>query len=293
MRKTVAIIGAGKVGRSLGRALALSGSFEISSACNRTAARADESVRFIGAGMPATDPVVAAGEAGLVLVTTSDSAIKLVCDAIASRGGFRKGAVVLHVSGALTAEVLAGARKCAAHIGSFHPLQTFPEAAVDPRSFEGVTCVYEGDARAESAVRAIVSALNGVAVHIEADEKPLYHAASVLACNCMVALIDAALEAFDAAGIPRKSAMTGVMPLVARTVENIGRIGTVAALTGPVARGDVQTVVRNVEAIRKRVPHLAGMFAELGLRAVEVALRKAAISQETALELRRVLGEKR
>ncbi len=285
----IAIVGAGRMGRTIGHALARAG-YDIGHVYNRDARRAEESARFIGKGMPVSDLSAIGSLAQTVLITTVDTAIEPVCRRLASAKAFRPDAVVLHMSGSMPSIALSAARDCGAHIGSLHPLQTVCQPSPEPAIFRGITFVYEGDAKAKQTMVGLVHAVRGLPVAIKPEQKEIYHAASVTACNYLVALLDAALDMYAAAGIGRDDAMTAIIPIVETTLANVEVMGAGRALTGPIARGDVDTVSRNIRAIAARAGHLKDLYAALGRVTVGLAKREGRISVVQADNLLRALA---
>ena len=183
-------------------------------------------------------------DADMVLLAVSDSAIESVCTELAS--SFKADAVVAHCSGALSSEILK------AHGGptaSMHPLQTFPNVEAALPKVKGTYAYCEGDESALPTIKALAQALGMQAVEIASKDKPLYHAAAVMACNNLVALMECALKLGEAANINRATMWQSLKPLIDATVENIDKHGTKEALTGPVARGDSATVSAHIAAI--------------------------------------------
>lgn len=183
-------------------------------------------------------------DADIVLLTVTDSAIESVCTELAS--SFKSDAVVAHCSGALSSEILQ------AHTGptaSMHPLQTFPNVEAALPKVKGTYAYCEGDKTALPVIKTLAQALGMQAVEIASKDKPLYHAAAVMACNNLVALMECALKLGEAANINRDTMWQSLKPLIDATVENIDKHGTKEALTGPVARGDVETLGSHLNAI--------------------------------------------
>lgn len=211
-------------------------------------------------------------DADMVLLTVSDSAIERVCAELAS--SFKPDAVVAHCSGALSSEILK------AHGGptaSMHPLQTFPNVEAALPKVKGTYAYCEGDETALPAVKALAQALGMQAVEIASKDKPLYHAAAVMACNNLVALMECALKLGEAANINRDTMWQSLKPLIDATVENIDKHGTKEALTGPVARGDVETLrahLNAIEASTQLSETQEKVYREMADQASELADRK-------------------
>ena len=288
-RPDIAIIGPGKVGRAIG-ILAGRAGWRVVSVGGRDPARAERAAAEIPAPAKTCSPIEAAATGALVLLTVPDEVIEPLCRELAVAGGFKQGAVVGHCSGALDSEVLAPAReRCGCAVGSMHPLQTFPTAAAAVERFPGTHCFCEGDERAAEVLEALAAAMGGLPVRIASAAKPLYHAAAVMACNYLVAMLDAAGAAGEAAGIDPATFRAAMAPIARATVENVLAMGSAAALTGPIARGDAETVRRHLAAMTGE-PRLARLYRAAGEWTVALAQRKGTIDAEAAGALRRVLG---
>jgi predicted short-subunit dehydrogenase-like oxidoreductase (DUF2520 family) len=254
--------------------------------------------RLIGATVPCVSPAEAAAAGDLVLLTVSDEAIEPLCGELAREGAFRTGAVVAHCCGALGSDVLEAARqRCGCHLGSMHPLQTFPtvERAVASLGRGDALCFCEGDEAAASVLAELAAAIGARAVRLDSADKAMYHAAAVMACNYIPALADAALLLCGLAGIDAETALAALGPLIRSTADNVVSACPVEALTGPVARGDADTVARHLEALRSAPADVAELYRAGGMRTVDLALRKGAIGEAKARALRELLesGRKR
>jgi MAF protein len=127
-------------------------------------------------------------KAGIVLITTRDDAITAACEAIAEREGFREGQIVLHVSGSLPSTILSPAKEKGAFIGSMHPLQSFADVDVAIETLGGSYFCLEGDKEAIEAAKELALSLKGQVMTIKTEDKPIYHAAAVIAADTVVYL---------------------------------------------------------------------------------------------------------
>lgn len=271
----MAVVGAGRVGSALARALARAGWPVVAVAC-RTAASARRAARFTGA--PAMEAGDAAALGRLVLVAVPDDQVAVAAREIAPR--VQRGAVVAHTSGVLSSDALAPVRRRGARAASLHPLMTMPSPSAGAAALPGTHFFHEGDRGTGPVLRAMAKALGGIPVSVSRRGKALYHAGAVLACNDLVALLDAAFGLFGLAGVPAPRARAALAPLVRRTVENVLALGPARALTGPVARGDAGTVARHLAALRGRPREI---YLSLGRATLDLARiprsRRAALAR--------------
>jgi len=290
-RPDIGIIGPGVVGTTLG-VLAARAGYRIAGLAGRTESKTRRAAGRIGEGVGTGSPAEIAGAAGLVLLTVPDDAIEPVCKALAEGGCFQAGAVVAHCSGALASEILAPARElCGAVIASMHPLQTFPNVDAGIKRVGGTYFFCEGDDPAVAALTALAEAIGGKAVRMASAGKLLYHAAAVMACNYLTALMDAALATAGHADIGGAEAMAALEPLVRATLDNIMATNPPAALTGPIARGDAGLVARQVRDVAAADSRLGDIYRTLGTWTIGVALRKGTIDEAKASKLREALSQ--
>jgi len=287
MRPSFAIVGCGRVGTALAKYLAEAGyilaglaSKSLSSA--KRVADLTGSVNFTDTAWEVTR------KADIVFITTPDGAIKEACDSIAVKNGFNSGSVVLHCSGALTSTMLLTARNCGASIGSMHPLQSFASTEYSHNPFSGIVTSVEGDKKATDAASLVAAALGSGCVTIKTEAKILYHASAVVASNYLVTLLDLSLNLIRQAGVPADEAFRSLKPLIDGTLSNIEKLGVHDALTGPIARGDIQTIENHILEIGSETPHLLPLYKILGLYTVEIAKGKGTLSDTVCGNLKKL-----
>lgn len=247
MARTLNIIGAGHLGRVLGRLFAASGAFEVQDVLTRSGASARDAAAFIGAGR-AVDALAGLRHADAVMLAVTDDQIEPVCAALAGHQTL-DGVLVFHCSGAKSSAALGAAAQHGALTASVHPVRSFADPGSVARDFAGTWCGLEGDSRALALLEPALAAIGARPVAIDAAAKTVYHAASVFASNYLVTVLDAALRAYQAAGIPEPVARELARPLATETLENVFRLGPRASLMGPIARGDFATVARQQDAL--------------------------------------------
>ena len=261
------LVGPGRLGRTLARLWADRQAVSIDAVVARQAEHAAAAVRFIGAGQAAT--TLPTRPADITLIATPDDAIESVAQALAPQA--QPGHVYFHCSGALSSAALAPLKAAGAVVASIHPLKSFaaPEQAIT--DFAGTYCSTEGDAEALAQLTPLFSDIGARLFPIDPAGKTLYHAAAVLACNDLVALMESALRAMGAAGVDRDTGWAALRPLIAGTLTNLDNLDTRTALTGPVARGDVATVVRQTAALSQYDAGVAAIYRTLGEMALQLA----------------------
>ncbi|QXE92941.1 Rossmann-like and DUF2520 domain-containing protein [Geomonas subterranea] len=280
--KTFSIIGCGAVGKTVGRLLHRSGTIELRDVLTRSIASAQAAAGFIGAGRP----LAGFGElqrADLYLVASSDDAIAACVEGLVGRAGLLdRNTTVCHFSGALGSEVLSPAAALGAQVASVHPVKSFADPAVCVGDFAGTWCGIEGDPQARELLGELFGAIGGKIFTLDPRFKTLYHTGSVLVCNYLTALMEAGLRAYQKGGVPRETALQVMEPLVRGTVDNVFRVGTAQALTGPIARGDAGVVARQLEALDDFDEELARIYRALGGVALKLS-RERGQAQEPGL----------
>ncbi|MBI5592946.1 MAG: DUF2520 domain-containing protein [Deltaproteobacteria bacterium] len=259
MKPSVGIVGCGRMGTALAKTLGDKGHAIVGvSSLHRTSAQRLAGICDIS---EATDrPWEITRKADVVFLTMPDGAIEYVCESISKQDGFSPAAVVLHCSGAHPSTILASARKSGASIGSMHPLQSFASIDLTQNPFKGIRVAIEGDSKAVSLADRMTRDLEALPLQILTEGKPLYHAAAVVASNFLVTLMGVAFRLIQQAGVPPEEAFAVLKPLIEGTLANIDRVGVHQALTGPVVRGDVQTVETHIQAIGQTMPELLPFY---------------------------------
>jgi predicted short-subunit dehydrogenase-like oxidoreductase (DUF2520 family) len=267
---TLNIIGPGRVGRTLGALLQRAGLCAVQDVLSAEIATAESAVSFIGAGR-AVRVLREMRAADLWLLTPPDAAIASVATALAAAGQVRRGDVLFHCSGSQASNILAPLTAAGALVASVHPLKSFADPATAAQTFKGTYCAAEGDAAALTMLTPLFEQLGAQVAVINPAGKTLYHAASVLVCNDLTALMEAGLRAYEQAGIQRDTAQRMMEPLVRETLDNVFALGTTRALTGPVARGDAGVLARQLAALHTLDPRIADAYRALNQIALDLA----------------------
>jgi predicted short-subunit dehydrogenase-like oxidoreductase (DUF2520 family) len=223
--------------------------------------------------------------AGVILIATPDDAIAGVSTQLRHDRSVGSGHVVLHLSGLLDRHALIALEPTGAALGSFHPLQTIADPASAPDLLTGSYAGIEGDQRAVQAADRLATTLGMIAVRLPAEAKPLYHAGAVVAANYTVALAHLAERLAGSAGIPLQTASKLYLPLIRGTLDNL-ESGAAAALTGPVRRGDLETIRAHLAVLN---PEERRLYRILGLAALQLA-REAGLPPGKAQPVEELLG---
>jgi predicted short-subunit dehydrogenase-like oxidoreductase (DUF2520 family) len=268
------MIGPGNLGSAMARALHAAG-FRIEEIVHRggnSARRARALARAIGARDAITGE--AQLDADVTWICVRDAAIAGCAAELAKRGTW-KGKIAFHASGALSSGELSPLQKRGAAVASVHPMMSFVRN-VRPE-LEGVTFAIEGDARAVRAARQIARELGGQPVRIDTRRKAMYHAFGAFTSPLIVATIAAAEQVARKAGLNQLSARAAIVPILRQTVSNYMERGPAGAFSGPLVRGDVETVRRHLRVLRAtpeaRAAYVA--LARIAIKALPMKRKRA------------------
>jgi len=290
MKPSFVIVGCGKVGTILAKQMKSSG-YPLIGLASKSLSSAQKVADETKTKLFSDIPWEVTKSADIVFITTPDGMIQEASQKISENKGFKQNAVVLHCSGALPSTILAPAKMCGASIGSMHPLQSFASSESGTNPFKGIIAAIEGEENAIHIARQIAADLGCISLTIKTDAKTLYHAAAVVASNYLVALQDLAFKLLQISGIPEKSAYQVLGPLIRGTLSNIEKVGTVKALTGPIVRGDAETVKKHVDEIGSMAPELLALYRTLGRYTVTIAESSGNLSKEKVRLLFQILAE--
>jgi len=242
----IALVGPGRAGSALTLAMQRAG-HDIIAVAGRDLERAgvaagqlgDAIALSIGDPMPAVD---------VVIVAVRDGAIAEVATALAPAVGEAGG--VVHVSGATPVGALDPISATGVQTGSFHPLQTLPSAEAGAQRLDGAWIAVTAASPLRETLHELAASLGGKPFDLDDEHKAVYHAAAAAAANFPVAALTVAHDLFAAAGVPFDAAR----PLVEAVVSNAFDQGPAESLTGPVARGDTETVAAQLAAVSEETP---------------------------------------
>jgi predicted short-subunit dehydrogenase-like oxidoreductase (DUF2520 family) len=262
--------------------------FAIRDVLDRTLHGARSAIAFIGDGR-AVNNIEEMKAADVWMLTPQDAAIAHCGEQLAASGLLRAGDIVFHCSGAMPSSELKAAAERGAYVASVHPLKSFADPRDAVRSFTGAYCAAEGAREALEVLKPAFERIGARVSEIDAQFKTIYHAASVIVCNYLTALMEAGLRCYEKSGLPRDTAAAMMEPLVRETVDNVFNMGTVKALTGPIARGDHEVVAKQLRALAEWDPRLGVLYRELGAIATDLSRVQAEASAADLAELEKLL----
>ena len=277
-------IGAGTVGTALAVRLSSKG-YRMIAVSSRSQTSARKLAQAVSGCHAFNSNQAVADAAKLIFITTPDDAIA----SVASEIQWHTGQSVVHCSGALSTDILESAKKLGVQVGAFHPLQTFASVKQAIENIPGSTFAVEAEEPLLSILKDMATTLDGHWIELKANDKVVYHAAAVIACNYLVTLVKLATDLWQSFNVPQSQAAQALLPLIRGTIHNIDTVGIPQCLTGPIARGDIETIKKHLDALQKVAPALLSTYQELGLQTIPVALAKGRINQHQAEELQAIL----
>jgi predicted short-subunit dehydrogenase-like oxidoreductase (DUF2520 family) len=298
-KPTVSIVGAGRLGTALARALAQK-DYKIEAVVARRRGSARRAAALVSTRpLALTDAELdRLPPSDILFITTADDAIAETSARLAAvfarsenEAGRRRTRTALHASGALSSEVLHALSDAGFVTGSMHPLVSVSDAAQGASSFESAFFCVEGKPRAARVAREIVRSLGGRSFSISAYDKALYHAAAVMASGHTTALFDIAEEMLARCGLTERRARAILLPLLRSTLENLYAADPARALTGTFARADIKTVRGHLAALRSRkMTDALAAYVMLGRRSLLLA-KAAGASEASVKEIERALKQ--
>ncbi|RLV50462.1 DUF2520 domain-containing protein [Nocardioides mangrovicus] len=245
----IGVVGAGRVGAVLAAALRVRGHEIVAAAGESTASR--DRMAALLPGVPRRKPTAVARACDLLLLTVPDDMLGNVVTTLADAGALRPGQVVVHTSGRHGLAVLEPARRVGALVAAMHPAMTFTGTEVDLPRLAGCVFGLTAERPARELAESLVADLGGVPMLVPEDKRALYHAGLAHGANHLVTLVAEAMEILGAAGADDPAAT--LRPLLTAALDNALDSGD-AALTGPIVRGDVQTVAAHLEHLATYAP---------------------------------------
>jgi len=284
----VGIIGAGAVGTALGAALHRAG-WPVVAVASRDADRRERFRSLVPGARAFAEAPALLDEVELIVLAVPDDVIQQLAGQLRLYGG----QALVHTSGVLGSEVLEPARAAGTQLGTFHPLIAFADTERAIAAFHGATVAVEGDDQLIAHLADMAEALGATAVRLAPGSKAAYHAAAVLAAGGFVALLDAIAELAGAAGLDEQGALAVYGGLIEQTLGNARALGIRAALTGPMTRGDIGTLQRHLDAMRRLAPDALPLYVAAAEREVTLAQSRGSLAPEAAESMRRILATAR
>ena len=283
----IGFVGAGVLGSGLALALSAAG-WRVTAIASRTYSSAERAASLIDGCTALATAQQVADACDLVFITTPDSVIAEVSRDV----DWGQGQGVAHCCGAASIELLDAAANAGAAVGAMHPFQTFaaiggPDQAAE--RLQGVTFAVSATGWLEEFLPSLAESLGGRSIEIPEGMRPLYHASAVLSCGYLSTLLDAAVGLWVSMGFTEEDGVRAAVPLARATIEAIERQGPADAVTGPVVRGDADTVAAHLDLLSRHAAHLLPLYRQLTESSLPLAMAKG-IEEPQLEQLRRTIG---
>ncbi|HBJ31786.1 MAG TPA: DUF2520 domain-containing protein [Dehalococcoidia bacterium] len=280
----IGFIGAGNVGGSLAVAMSNAG-YPVTAVGSRAFASAQTFAGRISDCTAYENIQEVVDRADFVFISTSDDAIKTVCDQVS----WREGQGVAHCSGAASVDLLQPAVDQGAVAGAFHPLQAFNSVENGVKAIPGVTFGIEGNDAIQSYLRGIASDIKGIPISLRPQDKVLYHVSGVLMGNLLAVLASVAASMWEKFDHTRDEGVRALSPMMPAVSSNLDSVGVPQAVAGPYVRGDIGTVRKHLEAVSSSAPEYLALYIELALVGLPFAVEKGALAPERSQEIKELL----
>ena len=272
-RPRLGFVGAGRVGQGLSLAFSRRG-YEVSGVARRS-------------GRPGGQEIVERSD--IVFLTVPDDAIA----GVAASLRWRSGVAAVHCSGAADLSALAPAAAAGAAVGGFHLLQMFADPEVAVGGLARCAIAIEAEEPLAGTLRGLVEALGARTLRVPSGTRAAYHAAAHYAGPFVAALLAEAVELWGRLGIDPEDGLKALLPLVRGSLDAIEHAGLAKAMAGSVARGDVRTIERHVQALGALDVAHRELYCRLALRTIPLALAAGRIDAAQAERLKIRLSEVR
>ena len=279
-------IGAGKVGTALAISLSNKG-YPVVAVYDLNPEAADYFAQEVSGCKIANKTQDVANAADLVFITTVDDQI----NQIASDLKWRAGQMAVHCSGANSTALLEPAKEQGALVGVFHPGNSFADKKQAIQNIAGNTFDIEAEEPLLSTIKELVAALDGYWIEVKASDRPVYHVAIEMPSLFTMLLARTAVKMFAAMDIEEEKALNLVTSLMRVALRIMETLGTSTALTGPVDRGDTETVKKHIDGLRRVCPSVLPLYRELARQNIPFAIEHRSIDQKKADELKAILEQ--
>ncbi len=252
------VIGAGRLGKNLALSLLSRADCELVAVCNQSIQSAVDAVAELGAGL-AVGSLTELPSVDVTFITAPDDGLAEIARSLRGVSG-----IVAHCSGALSSDVLTPLKRQGCLIASIHPLKAFRKNNTQSNAFKDCDCVIEGDELAVDLLTTLFFDMGANVLPILAAKKASYHAAAVMASNYLVTLAGCAVELLMDSGLTETQANSMTQGLMQSSLNNLKHSNHASeALTGPLSRGDIQTVHQHLQAIKN--PSIDALYRTAGL----------------------------
>jgi len=282
----IGVVGAGRVGAVLAAALRAAGHTIVAVGGESHASRTR--IETLLPGVRVDKPSAVARASDVLLLTVPDDTLSNVATMLSAAGAIHRGQYVVHTSGRHGADVLAPATEVGAHVAAMHPAMTFTGSDIDLEHLPGTIFGCTGEPKVRPLVESLVADLDGRANWIDESQRVLYHLALAHGANHLVTLVSQAADLLRASGAADPAST--LRPLLQAALDNSLEYGD-AALTGPIVRGDVQTVQAHLAELVESAPDTVGSYVAMGRATASHAVLDGRLHPARAAEITELLDD--
>ncbi|CUS80590.1 Predicted oxidoreductase, contains short-chain dehydrogenase (SDR) and DUF2520 domains [Candidatus Kryptonium thompsonii] len=280
----IAIVGAGRVGTLMAKFLSQVLGHRIIAVVSRSDESIERFLKRVKADVASKSIHDLPSEVEVIFITTSDSAIKEVAEKISKLENLNfKNLVVYHTSGVLTSDVLDSLHRCGSEVGSLHPIYSVSHFDYTVDEIKKIKFTLEGSKKIYDITKWIFYNFDSNIFPIDKSCKVLYHIACVFASNYVIALLNAIGEILRKANLNVDDKF--LIPLVEASLKNADELGVVNALTGPIERGDLETLELHLNELKDKFPEILPLYSSLAIETIRVAFKKKSISVNLASQM--------
>ena len=256
----IGFIGAGRVGVTLGKhfILHVNNKYNVVGYYDSSEVAVNDAIDITNTDSLSIEQIVCSSE--VIFITVTDGAIEKgwneisICNLI--------GKIICHCSGALSSEVFSNIDKLGAYGYSVHPLFACSSKTESYKDISKALFTIEGSSARLEVVKQMIEDLGNKVQVIDANSKVLYHAAAVMASNQVIGLIKTACDLLKKSGFSEENALEAIKPLIYGNIDNVYRQGLKDALTGPVARGDIGTINKHLDALEGNTKEIYSLLTD-------------------------------
>ena len=272
----IGFIGIGKMGKALAVALATHG-YSVTACYSRSATSTSELKELLPRCFITSTAQEVVDRTNLVFITIPDDLIQSYVQDL--RVNENQGFV--HCSGSLPRSILNNANSKARFTGMFHPYQTLagidsPADAVGRLS--GITFAIDAEGWLLDQLISFGESLDSRTIHVPASDLGIYHSSAVLVCGFLATLLHCAISLWEEMGHNKDDAMKAILPLATSTLSNIGNLGVLPSMTGPIYRGDIATIENHISSLISRTPQIVDVYTSLFQASLPIAQQLGADS---------------
>ncbi|WP_159428979.1 Rossmann-like and DUF2520 domain-containing protein [Tepidibacter formicigenes] len=283
----ICFIGAGKVGTSFGLYLSRKG-FDVIGYYSKSFESAKKAAYLTNSiAYKRLSPMIKLSD--IIFITTNDDAIKSVVNQLSQENILNKGQILVHMSGSHSSSILNSVMNFGCYIYSMHPLQSFADIENSVKKLESTVFTIEGNIEKINVLEWILKKSGNKYFKIDSNFKSIYHAGACVISNYLVTLMDFGFSFFNSIGIDEKSAFEAVYPLIEGTIENIKTLGCKNALTGPISRGDSNTIENHLDSIKVNIPDKLSFYKAMALMTLDLSSKVPSRDKEKIETLKNIL----